>query len=71
MTWYETVDGKPFVQVLALWKGHCQSEVTAAQSGLCILLQLILFRSLGDVLLWFECLAFTPVIGKKLSINVM
>lgn len=48
------VHGHPFVQVLSVWQHDGQPQVARAQRGGCVLHQVILVRSLGDVLLRLE-----------------
>jgi hypothetical protein len=55
-----TVDCQPFVQVLTLWKSHCEPKVSTSESCLSILLQLVLLRALRDVLLVFHGLILLP-----------
>lgn len=49
-----TVHSKPFVNIFSFWQHDRLSQVSAAQCCLCVLVQLISFRSLRETLLRFE-----------------
>lgn len=49
-----TVYCDPFVQVFAIRQHDCHAQVTTPQSSLCMFQQLVLVRSLRDILLGLE-----------------
>lgn len=49
-----TVYCDPFVQVFAIRQHDCHAQVTTPQSRLCMFQQLVLVRSLRDILLGLE-----------------
>lgn len=56
------VDGEPLVQILRLWQLDGSLEVSAAERGLCVLVELMALASLGVALLGFERLALASKI---------